>query len=254
MEAYRTMWLQGSLLAVSAAMLSSCSTASMGGANGLKGGSGSSGGSANLSSTEPVPTGNGSGSGGLGELIPGIQNIAGAFCVTQNASGSSATSTANSSGSSSIAVASVQVSSANSSGTSAAEAKDNKAIAQCLKNWGNSPFTTASPYKRIAASVSVFGFGDAVDDETPTADPQLIVVDAAVNVLGNPTYKLENPNGWYCIVADVNVLTDVTIDLKQGAHLSDTSVGVNVLGKTTGGTAGSTDVNVLSCENVVVVP
>jgi hypothetical protein len=71
--------------------------------------------------------------------------------------------------------------------------------------------------------------GAAVDDTEQTSSPELVLVDAGVNVLGAPTYNLLNHNGWYCIKVDVNVMTDLTINLDCAAHLADDRVNVNVL-------------------------
>ncbi len=142
---------------------------------------------------------------------------------------------------------------ASANGTAAASiacdpegAKLSSGIQKCLNTWGGkAPFTMNSPYRKIAASVTVLGVGNAINDTTTTTTPELVVLVAGVNVLSSPRYRLLNPNGWYCFVADVNVLSGLTVDLHKTAHLADSRVNVGVLSSSTDQTA-MVDVNVLS--------
>ncbi|MBM4251975.1 MAG: hypothetical protein FJ146_08390 [Deltaproteobacteria bacterium] len=122
-------------------------------------------------------------------------------------------------------------------------------IAKCLQIWASNgskpPFTESSPHRTIAASVTVFGAGNAINDETATNAPELVVIIAGVNVLSTPRYRLLNPNGWYCMIADVNVLSNLTVDLHKTARLADSRVNVGVLSSSNGQTA-NVDVNVLA--------
>ncbi len=119
-------------------------------------------------------------------------------------------------------------------------------IKKCLKAWGGkSPFNEKSEYRKIAAAVSVLGVnGNAINDDQASAGPELVVIAAAVSVLSTPTYRLVNPNGWYCIIADVNVGSKLTVDLHKTAHLADSRVNVSVASN--GQAAGAVDVNVFS--------
>lgn len=102
-------------------------------------------------------------------------------------------------------------------------------VAQCINKWGKVPFTgTFTNVKRIKASVSVYGIGNVLNDVAQTSAPMLVLVDAGVNVMGNPTYNLLNNNGYYCMKVNVNVQTDLDINLACNAKLADNSVQVNV--------------------------
>jgi len=121
---------------------------------------------------------------------------------------------------------------------------ESQAIANCLKVWGTSPFTSATPYRTVQASVQVLGGGSAVVDNTCTAQPELVLIKTAVSVLSQPKYELKNPNGWYCMMVNVNVQSQSTVELAQNAHIADNRVGVNVLSQ--GQSTGAVGVNVLS--------
>jgi hypothetical protein len=133
----------------------------------------------------------------------------------------------------------------------AADPGDLDAIHKCMNIWGpNSPFTgTVQNYEKIAAAVTVGGIGNAINDTQATQEPFLILIDAGVNVLGSPTYNLLNPNGWYCMKVNVNVLTTLTVNLDCNAHLADSRVDVNVLSNQNNNTA-AVGVHVLSTVNV----
>jgi hypothetical protein len=124
---------------------------------------------------------------------------------------------------------------------------DQGAIAKCLTAWGQNPFgPNPTVYRKINASVQVLGFGSAVavKDDQPTAQPALILINAAVGVLSQSKLELLNPNGWYCLKVDVNVLNNTTIDLACQAHLADSRVNVGVLSNNE--PAGIVGVHVLS--------
>lgn len=110
-----------------------------------------------------------------------------------------------------------------------ADDDDLDALHKCMAQWKNLPFDqTINSYKKISAAVTVGGYGNAVNDTEATDTPQLVLISAGVNVLGAPTYKLLNPNGYYCIKVNVNVQTDLTVELHCNARLSDGKVNVNV--------------------------
>jgi hypothetical protein len=131
-----------------------------------------------------------------------------------------------------------------------AEDKDMEAIKRCLRKWKDNPFgASVTNYKKISAAITVGGFGNAINDTERTSEPWLILVDAGVNVLGAPTYKLLNPNGWYCMKVNVNVMTALTVDLHCNARLVDSRVNVNV-GSTQSGGTSAVGVHVLSSVTV----
>jgi hypothetical protein len=102
-------------------------------------------------------------------------------------------------------------------------------VAQCITKWGKVPFTgTFTNVRRIKAAVSVYGIGNVINDANQTAQPMLVLIDAGVNVMGNPVYNLLNNNGYYCMKVNVNVKTDLDINLACNAKLADNSVQVNV--------------------------
>jgi hypothetical protein len=123
---------------------------------------------------------------------------------------------------------------------------DADVLYKCLAKWKDHPFQgTVNNYKKISASVSVGGFGNLINDTENTAQPYLILVEAAVNVLGAPTYSLMNRNGYYCMKVNVNVSTNLNINLHCNARLADQKVNVNV-GSTQNSTTSAVGVHVLS--------
>jgi hypothetical protein len=131
---------------------------------------------------------------------------------------------------------------------------DSAALRACLAKWGSHPFgdiNNLPVVRKIDAAVSVFGIGSKVRDDQYTPNPVLVVVDAAVNVLGATTYEFLNPNGWYCLKVGVNVASQTTVHLKQQAHIADSQLNVNVGSGGTG--AGAVGVNVGSNVNVIRV-
>jgi hypothetical protein len=114
----------------------------------------------------------------------------------------------------------------------AARADDQPALDACIASWGS-----AAPFKKgtvatkvIATGVKVFGIGSDNATDEPTAKPSLVLVRPAVNVMGKSTMKLNNPNGWYCFVSNVNVAGKMEIEVPCNAHVASakedgTSVG-----------------------------
>ncbi|MCX6110823.1 MAG: hypothetical protein NTZ90_14610 [Proteobacteria bacterium] len=132
------------------------------------------------------------------------------------------------------------------------------AIAHCLAGWGaNNPFgpnkTTADAI--LDVSVKVGNIGAPINDTTVTAQPTLILIPTVVSVGGTTTYNLLNPNGWYCLIADVQIGGNAKINIKSGAHLSKNGVDV-LVGRATppGGAGGVVNVNVAAHESINVVP
>ncbi len=129
-----------------------------------------------------------------------------------------------------------------------AKPTDLDALHHCLAAWPNNPFLgtgRVDHFKEIYAAVSVLSSGAAINDTENTPFPELILVDAGVNVLGSPTYNLLNKNGYYCMRVNVNVMTNLGVNLHCNARLADSKVDVNVLSTQNDTTAG-VGVNVLS--------
>lgn len=124
---------------------------------------------------------------------------------------------------------------------------EQEAIGKCLKAWGDSPFDASiyDKYRVVHAAVTVFGGGgNAVEDTQATEGPELVVVQASVNVLGSANYVLMNPNGWYCLMVNVNVKAKTDIQVQCKAKLADSRVEVDVGSKAS--PAAAVGVNVLS--------
>ena len=105
-------------------------------------------------------------------------------------------------------------------------------VAACLGAWGTHPFTTpeSQAFRVVETSVRVMGFGSAeVLDDVATSYPQLVVVRPNVSVMTKTTWKLRNPNGWYCFDTTVAVLAKGVVELGCSAHLADGHGAVNVL-------------------------
>lgn len=102
-------------------------------------------------------------------------------------------------------------------------------IAACLNAWGDHPFGSAPGFKTLGTSVKVFGIGNAVGDTTPTSAPSLVLIEPSVNLLGNSTIDLMNPNGWYCLRTVVSIIGRVHLRANCKAHLASTSDGATVL-------------------------
>ena len=87
------------------------------------------------------------------------------------------------------------------------------AISECLAAFEDHPFSPNPEYRSLSTGVKVFGIGgDTVDDDVTPA-PELIYVTTAVNVMGGNKISLLNPNGWYCMRSNVNVMGGVEIHL-----------------------------------------
>lgn len=128
------------------------------------------------------------------------------------------------------------------------------AIAACLKTWGKHPFGSIPNYKTLSTSVKVFGIGSNTEDTESTHSPVLVLVNPGVNVMGGSTIALLNPNGWYCLKSNVNVMGGLTIKTHCKAHLASSSedgAGTTVMGnnenKKSVTVMGSTMVELVGC-------
>jgi hypothetical protein len=134
----------------------------------------------------------------------------------------------------------------------ASEDGDMDSLKSCLRNWGSHPFKTETPeYRSISPSVKVFGIGGKVEDERETKKPELVLIKPSVNVFSKATFRLMNPNGWYCLKGKVAVFSKVEIQLTCKANLAASSDGATVLAsndKSDGVTVfGSSEVKRVGC-------
>lgn len=135
------------------------------------------------------------------------------------------------------------------------------ALNRCIQGWGDeAPWDSAADQKVrvISTQVRVMGFGgtEPVDD-LKTDYPQLVLLEPSVSVATKTTYKLLNPNGWYCFHTATTALAVSRVELACEAHLANSSdSGVAVIasdetGKGDGGVVvlGQFEVNKQGCKD-----
>lgn len=124
-------------------------------------------------------------------------------------------------------------------------------ISVCLGSWPDNPFQNESHLtaRIITGKVRVLGVGEDIDDYVRTNYPQLIYVKPSVNVLSKTSIRLLNPNGWYCLKANVTVLSEINVEAHCQAHIAGSRSDVTVLGSTSG-ERGVSGVTVLG--NVII--
>lgn len=136
-------------------------------------------------------------------------------------------------------------------GGASAQSAPDPAISACLKAWGKHPFGPNPQHKTLATSVKVFGIGKASGDTETTSGPTLVLVNPGVNVMGGTTVELLNPNGWYCLRSNVNVMGGLTLKAHCKAHLASSVDGMTVMGDNADSKAttvmGSTRVELVGC-------
>ena len=102
---------------------------------------------------------------------------------------------------------------------------------KCSQNFGkDAPLHDGAEVKKIYAAVSVLNRGFGIVDEEITSTPQVTLIYASVNVLSNIEYFLGNPNGYYCIISQTNVMSNLTVKIHQKAVLAANKVDVSVGG------------------------
>lgn len=106
------------------------------------------------------------------------------------------------------------------------------AIDRCLAHFDGHPFGEKPEFRVLSASVRVMGVGSPEVVDEPTDGPSLVLVEPSVSVLTKTTWKLHNPNGWYCFDANVGVLSKIVFDAACGANLADSRTGAVVIGNT----------------------
>jgi hypothetical protein len=108
---------------------------------------------------------------------------------------------------------------------------DTLAIQHCLQHWQKHPFTEKNPpFRTISSSVRVLGVGAEIRDDISTPKPELILLKPSVTVLAKSELHLRNPNGWYCLKANVAVLGKSVVDLHCKANLASSKDGATILG------------------------
>lgn len=120
------------------------------------------------------------------------------------------------------------------------------ALKKCMNLWGTVPFKEIKPQNVKVMDVSVgvgggllgstsplSGLGNIINIGNPkdleiTSEPRLIILPLSVNLGGNTTFELMNPNGWYCIKAAVGAKSTVNIKLNCTAKLAQSDLGVSL--------------------------
>jgi hypothetical protein len=119
-------------------------------------------------------------------------------------------------------------------------------LSKCMNLWGTVPFTVVKPAQVKVMDVSVgigggllgssnplsglgslFNLGNSRDLEV-TPEPRLIIVPLSVNLGGNVTFELMNPNGWYCMKAAVGAKSTLNIKLHCNARLAQSDLGISL--------------------------
>ena len=151
-----------------------------------------------------------------------------------------------------IAMFSLVLGASSLSPTAAVANDESGAMNRCLAAWGDHPFGKNPKYKTLSTSVKVFGIGQASGDTKATAEPALVMVNAGVNVMVGSKIELLNPNGWYCLKSNVNVMGGMKIKAHCKAHLASAVEGVTVLGNNSENKAvtvmGKTTVELVGCK------
>lgn len=118
------------------------------------------------------------------------------------------------------------------SSISAFAESDSDAVKSCLSKFKTHPFDSESPkFRTIKGAVRVLGFGSDIVDKQKSDNVELILIKPAVSVIAKTVYKLHNPNGWYCMKAKVNVISNTTVELDCSARFTTSDKSVTVIGK-----------------------
>jgi len=118
-------------------------------------------------------------------------------------------------------------------GTRTPSASELAVINRCLGAWTDHPFTDPAneEVRVIQTSVRVMGFGGGEPQDTLATDqPQLVLIQPAISAVSRTTYRLENPNGWYCFNTTTTVLGQNRMHLACGAQLANSRDGIAILG------------------------
>ena len=136
--------------------------------------------------------------------------------------------------------------------TLANDQDERETLNQCLKAWKKNPFRQKPDYRVLKSGVKVLGVGGATEDNEETKSPQLILVEPSVSVLTKSTFRLMNPNGWYCLKSKVDVLSKVSIELHCKANLATSGGQATILGSDAKGNGvtvlGKSEVKRVGCD------
>ena len=92
-------------------------------------------------------------------------------------------------------------------------------IQSCLNQFEHHPFHEEPINARIIApTINILNSSGSLSDEVPTDQPELVIISSSLNVFGNSTFKLLNPNAWYCLAANVSIHGVTNIDIHRDAH------------------------------------
>lgn len=101
---------------------------------------------------------------------------------------------------------------------------DREAVAACLSNWGKHPFgkdLAEVKFRTISPGVKILGIGGSnLNDSAVTSSPELVLVKPSVNVLSKSTFKLLNPQGWYCLKGTTAVLGSAHFEIHCKANMA----------------------------------
>jgi hypothetical protein len=100
--------------------------------------------------------------------------------------------------------------------------EDKGALNECIKQWGNSPFTPqeiAQP-KVVNIAADVNNNGVIYTDDKITAKPTLFLVNFNINVGNNGQLAFMNPKGWYCFNVKAKVINNFIINTACETHVA----------------------------------
>lgn len=126
-------------------------------------------------------------------------------------------------------------------------------LSSCLDVWEEHPFGAAPPYRTLGTTLNIFGMGTDLKDPYPSDTADLVLVRPSLNIMGGKTIELLNPNGWYCLLGDVNVMGRLTIQTDCRAHLAFAGEGLSILAGSSPKQAvtvvGSTRIERVGCDD-----
>lgn len=100
--------------------------------------------------------------------------------------------------------------------------EDKTALNECIKQWGNSPFTPqeiAQP-KVIDINADVNNNGVIYTDDKITAKNTLYLVNFNISVGNNGELAFLNPKGWYCFNVKAKVINNFVINAACDTHVA----------------------------------
>jgi len=94
------------------------------------------------------------------------------------------------------------------------KAEDKTALDECIKQWGNTPFSSAEIAQPKLVEISEVVNNNALiyTDDKITAKPTLFLVNFNINVGNNGELAFLNPKGWYCFNVKAKVINNFIIN------------------------------------------